>query len=153
MNTLNSIYAYTLEGNKKAPELILKLSDNFKYVLHEGQKNIVSITDDLKHIKDFIEINKLRWGEKNDVIFKDNVDNNQLQIAPLLLITFVENAIKYTSKLKGNHHKIEIEYLENNNIFHFSCKNSFDKNYNFLMNGSRVVLDYQTQKRDLIIFL
>ncbi|WP_299671786.1 histidine kinase [uncultured Polaribacter sp.] len=129
LNTLNSIYAFSLEGNKKAPELILKLSDNFKYVLHEGQKNTVSIADDLSHIKDFIEINRLRWGEKINIIFTNKIENNQLQIAPLLLITFIENAVKYTSKLKGNYHKIEIEYMVKNNRLIFSCNNSFDKNY------------------------
>jgi sensor histidine kinase YesM len=129
LNTLNSIYAYTLEGNKKAPELILKLSDNFKYVLHEGQKNKVSILNDVDHIKDFIEINRLRWGDKIDITFINEIENQELQITPLLLITFVENAIKYSSKLKGNHHKIEIEYLTQNNKLTFSCKNSFDKDY------------------------
>jgi LytS/YehU family sensor histidine kinase len=129
LNTLNSIYAYSLEGNKKAPELILKLSDNFKYVLYEGQKNKVSLLNDLNHIKDFIEINRLRWGDKVEFVFTNEIENEDLQVSPLLLITFVENAVKYTSKLKGNHHKIEIEYLEKNNRLTFSCKNSFDKNY------------------------
>jgi sensor histidine kinase YesM len=129
LNTLNSIYAYTLEGNKKASELILKLSDNFKYVLYQGQKNKVSILEDLEHINDFLEINRLRWGEKIDIIFTHEIKNRDLQITPLLLITFVENAVKYTSKLKGNHHKIEIGYLEKNNVLTFSCKNSFDRNY------------------------
>jgi sensor histidine kinase YesM len=129
LNTLNSIYAYSLEGNRKASELILKLSDNFKYVLHEGLMNKVSIVNDLEHIKDFIEINRLRWGDKIEFVFTNEIENKKLQIAPLLLITFVENAVKYTSKLKGNHHTIEIEYLVKSNMLTFSSKNSFDKNY------------------------
>jgi two-component system LytT family sensor kinase len=129
LNTLNSIYAYALEGNIKAPELILKLSDNFKYVLYEGRKNKVSIANDLEHINDFIEINRLRWGDKLDIFLTSTIDNKDSQISPLLLITFIENAIKYTSKLKGNHHKIKIEYLVKNNKLTFLCKNPFDKNY------------------------
>ena len=130
LNTLNSIYAYSLEGSRKASELILKLSDNFKYILHEGQKSKVAITSDIEHIKDFIEINTLRWGNKIDFKFNEQIENYKLQITPLILITFVENAVKYTSKLKGDYHKIEIEYvIDANNILSFSCRNPFDINY------------------------
>lgn len=152
LNTLNSIYAYSLEGNKKAPELILKLSDNFKYVLYEGQKNKVSLSNDLDHIKDFIEINRLRWGDKIDIAFTHEIENEDLQISPLLLITFVENAVKYTSKLKGDHHKIEIEYIEKNNILRFSCKNSFDKSYKLSnqWEESGIGLSNTTKRLDLM---
>jgi sensor histidine kinase YesM len=149
LNTLNSIYAYSLEGNQKAPELILKLSDNFKYVLYEGQKNKVSLSNDLDHIKDFIEINRLRWGDKVEFVFTNKIENKELQIAPLLLITFVENAVKYTSKLKGNQHKIEIEYLEKNNRLTFSCKNSFDKNYKLYNLWEECVIGLTNTKKRL----
>lgn len=129
LNTLNTLYSYALEHNEKTTDLILKLSDNFKYVLYEGQKSKVSVVKDLNHIKDFIGINELRWNDKIDIILKSNIDDENQQISALLIITFIENAIKYTSKLKGNHHKIEIEYLVNNNILTFSCKNAFNKNY------------------------
>lgn len=129
LNTLNSIYAYSLENNEKTSELILKLSDNFKYILHEGQKYKVSVTNDLEHIKDFIEINNLRWHDKMSINLKSNIDDELQQISPLLLITFIENAIKYSSKLKGNHHKIDIEYLVKNKKLTFFCKNSFNENY------------------------
>ena len=129
-NTLNSIYSYSLEGdNPKASLLILKLSDNFKYVLYKGQTTKVTVNEDLNHIKDYIELQKLRWQDKIEFKLNDKIDNKDLKITPLIIITFVENAVKYTSKLKGKYHCIKVDYIISNNTLKFKCINQFDKSY------------------------
>ncbi|WP_298518940.1 sensor histidine kinase [uncultured Kordia sp.] len=127
-NTLNNIYAYTLTNNEKASELILKLSDNFKYILREGKKEQVSVELDWQHIKDFIYINSLRWEDKIVFEIDEEITNNKLLISPLILITFVENAVKYTSKLKGEN-RIVISLKINNEELFFTCKNPYNAEY------------------------
>ncbi len=128
-NTLNSIYSFSLRGDKKANDLILKLAANFKFILKEGEKEKVTVQRDLNHIKDFIAIHKIRWGDKFRFNITESIDNENSLIAPLLLISFVENAIKYTSKLEGNGHHIDLEYTLKNNVLHFKCRNPFNNSY------------------------
>ncbi|WP_281987071.1 sensor histidine kinase [Aquimarina aggregata] len=122
-NTLNTIYANTLKKDDKAPDLILKLSNNFRYVLHEGQKERVTIYQEIEHLKDYISLQKERLTNKIEVIFSEDIDNPKKQIAPLLLIPFVENAFKYTSVLKGKKHTIKIRLKIQDNDFSFYCEN------------------------------
>lgn len=125
-NTLNTIYANALKKDDKTPELILKLSDGFRYMLHEGQKESVTITQEIQHIKDYVDLQKERLAQKTVVTFNVDIDNLAQELAPLLLIGFVENAFKYTSILKGEQHEIAIHIGLKNKMFSFSCSNPFN---------------------------
>ncbi|MFS4466715.1 sensor histidine kinase [Maribacter sp. 2210JD10-5] len=125
-NTLNTIYANALRKDDKTPELILKLSDGFRYMLHEGQKEFVTIEQEIQHLKDYVHLQKERLSKKVIVNFSTNIDDETQQIAPLLCIGFVENAFKYTSILKGEGHKIDINIKLQNKKLSFLCKNPFN---------------------------
>lgn len=127
LNTLNSIYLYTLKNDKKASELILKLADNFKYVLREGKQEKVTLKADWNHVNDFIKIHQLRWKDKITFEIEEEIEEELLFISPLILITFVENAIKYTSKLRGNN-RIVINLKVLGEQLEFFCKNKYDPN-------------------------
>lgn len=151
-NTLNNIYSYSIQNDTKASELILKLSDNFKYVFHEGQNEQVELKKDWKHLKDFISISKYRWEDK--LIFKidEDFDNQDLLISPLILITFVENAVKYTSKLKGDGHIITIDLNIQDCELSFKCANPYNSNY-FLekeLESSGIGLKNTVKRLDLL---
>ncbi|MGB5819903.1 MAG: histidine kinase [Saonia sp.] len=122
-NTLNTIYANALKGDKKTPDLLLQLSDGFRYLLHEGQQQRVPIAQELKHIKNYIALQKERLNNKVRVDFEASLDNEHIEIAPLLLITFVENAFKYSSMLKGAGHLIQVKMVVKDGQFFFSVKN------------------------------
>lgn len=122
-NTLNTIYSSALTEADQTPELILKLSDNFRYVLHEGQQKQVSLSEEIRHIKDYINLQKARLTDKVIVEFDEEVTDYELQIAPLLLITFIENAFKYTSILQGKDHIISIHIKTSQDRLHFACVN------------------------------
>lgn len=127
-NTLNTIYANALRKDDKTPDLILKLSDGFRYILHEGQKKQVTLQQELQHIKDYINLQQERLSNKIIVEFSEDIDNDEQGIAPLLIIGFIENAFKYTSILKGKDHVIQIKIRTANNVLHFSCENPFQEN-------------------------
>ena len=124
-NTLNTIYVSALDKEDKTPDLILKLSDNFRYVLHEGQKNTVALEKEIRHLKDYIKLQKERLFNKVIINWEENIDNYDQAIPPLLLISFVENAFKYSSMLTGNNHIIDVAIQLQNCSFYFFCKNSY----------------------------
>ncbi len=127
-NTLNTIYANALKKDDKTPSLILKLSNTFRYVLHEGQKEYVSLDQELQHLNDYINLQEERLSNKITVNFSQHVDNEKQKIAPLLLISFVENAFKYSSSIKGQNHIIKIIINVKGNILSFLCQNPFEEN-------------------------
>ena len=126
-NTLNTIYANALKKDDKTPDLILKLSDSLRYVLHQGEKKQVPIKEEIQHLEDYINLQQERLSEKINVLFSKSIDEKEIQIAPLLLISFVENAFKYTSILKGFNHQIEIKLILENGTLFFQCKNPYNE--------------------------
>ena len=94
-NTLNNLYGLTLEKSDEAPKLVLQLSEILDYILYRCDAPRVSLTEDLKNLKNYIEIEKIRYSEKLDLQTDFPKDTGKLKIAPLLLLPFVENAFKH----------------------------------------------------------
>ncbi len=94
-NTLNSLYALTLEKSDEAPEAVLKLSSMMRYVVTESVADYVSLEKELTYINDYIALQKLRLDASTKVFFEVKGDTKGKRIAPLILISFIENAFKY----------------------------------------------------------
>ena len=102
-NTLNNIYSQTQLESPKGSKMIMGLSDILRYILYEGQKPLVSLKQELLMVTEYINLEKLRYGNKLDVhvLIPDKTDD--LYIAPLLLLPFVENCFKHgTSNMLRN---------------------------------------------------
>ncbi len=94
-NTLNNIYSNTQTTSPKASKMILELSDLLRYILYEGNKPLVPLQDELKMIQEYINLEKIRYGNKLEVHFLMPSNTTDIYIAPLLLIPFVENCFKH----------------------------------------------------------
>ena len=94
-NTLNNIFSQTQTESPKGSKMIMGLSDMLRYILYEGQKQLVPLKQELLMITEYINLEKIRYGNKLDVhvLTPDKADN--LYIAPLLLLPFVENCFKH----------------------------------------------------------
>lgn len=94
-NTLNSLYSMTLERSKDAPEAVLQLSSLLRYILYECNGPLVPLSREIQSLKDYIELEKMRFGHRLDISlnFTGNIANRS--IAPLLFLPFVENSIKH----------------------------------------------------------
>lgn len=126
-NTLNTIYACALEKDDKTPDLILKLSDSFRYLLTEGQKSKVSLKKEIRHIKDYINLQEERLSSKIVVDWQEEIDDYEQEIPPLLFISLVENAFKYSSILKGEGHLILLKMKLDKGELTFYSENLFKK--------------------------
>jgi LytS/YehU family sensor histidine kinase len=94
-NTLNNIYCYTQNVSPVASKLVLGLSDLLRSILYECNKNYIAVEKEIKMIKNYITLEKVRYGNKLDVSMNISEDDTGLQIAPLLLLPFVENCFKH----------------------------------------------------------
>jgi len=94
-NTLNNIYGLALKKSDLAPKGILLLSEILSYVLYETKKDFYPLASEIHLINNYIELEKMRWGDEVDVIFEINGNTNNAYITPLILFTFVENSFKH----------------------------------------------------------
>jgi two-component system LytT family sensor kinase len=117
-NTLNTIYGFAMKQSEQTPELILKLSNLLDYILYQIDKPRVSLSEEVLHIKEYIELEKIRFQETLKVSFSSTEINPDLQIPPMLLIPFVENAFKHGGIVNGYLQiEIDVEIEDNNLIF------------------------------------
>jgi len=100
-NTLNTIYGLAMAQSKHTPDIILKLSNLLDYILYQVEKPAVSLKEEVLHIKEYIDLEKIRFQDTLKVKFTSvDIDKN-IQIAPMLLIPFIENAFKHGSIING----------------------------------------------------
>ncbi len=122
-NTLNNLYILTIKKSDRAPEIIAKLSEILDYMLYGCNETYVTIQKEIELIDNYILLEKIRYGKRVKIEFTKDVQK-QVKIAPLLLLTFIENAFKHgvSQELKEAYIHLHIR-VEENNIF-FRIKNS-----------------------------
>ncbi len=94
-NTLNNLYVLTMQKSEKAPETVLKLSEMLDYMLYQCNDNKVTVEKEMQLIQNYIDLESLRYGDRLQLEFEKEIDSSQTQIAPLILISIVENAFKH----------------------------------------------------------
>ncbi len=122
-NTLNTIYGFALKQSKNTPDIILKLSNLLDYILYQVNKPKVSLKEEILHIKEYIELEKIRFQDTLKVNFQVNSISPEIQIAPMLLIPFIENAFKHGSLVDG-FLQIEVLIKVTNDELNFKIVNS-----------------------------
>ncbi len=122
-NTLNSLYALTLQKSDEAPNAVLKLSGIMRYVVTESSQDFVALGKEIDYIKDYIELQKLRLDNSVSLSFEIHGTTTGRAIAPLILIPFIENAFKYGINPDENSF-IEIDITVENQSLHMNVKNS-----------------------------
>ena len=100
-NTLNTMYGFALKKADETPEMILKLSNLLDYLLYQVDKPFVSLNDEINHINDYIELEKMRFNDTLHINFEIENILVDTKIAPMLLLPFVENSFKHGSLKKG----------------------------------------------------
>ena len=94
-NTLNNIYALATAQSEQTAAAIMKLSSIMRYVLTEARNDLVPLEKEILFTSHYIELQKMRLTDKTIVDFSVRGEPLGHQIAPLLLLPFVENAFKY----------------------------------------------------------
>lgn len=128
-NTLNTLYGFALKKSEKAPEMILKLSSLLDYILYQVDKPLVLLQDEIRHIEDYVSLEKSRFQESLQITFNKDLIDEKLEIAPMLLLPFVENAFKHGTQIDGVV-AVNINLKVDENELHFTIENSAKNNKN-----------------------
>lgn len=94
-NALNNLYSLTLKKSDAAPDVVLRLSDMMEYMLYDSDDTFVPLEKEVQYLRNYIELEKLRYGEDAEIQLKTEGDMSCIMIAPLLLLPLVENAFKH----------------------------------------------------------
>jgi sensor histidine kinase YesM len=94
-NTLNNIYSFSLQNSKKTPDLIYRLSSFLDYNLYDSKSEYVPLTKEMEYISNYIELEKVRFGDRLDVSLNIFDDISKSYISPMLTLPLVENAFKH----------------------------------------------------------
>jgi len=94
-NTLNSIYSLAIQKEENTADAIVKLSGLMRYVISDASHDFVTLDKEISYINDYIELQKLRYGQTVEIDYTPCNPRPGMMIAPLLLIPFIENAFKY----------------------------------------------------------
>jgi len=94
-NTLNNIYALALQKSEQTPGMLLKLSSMMRYLLYECNVPQVALQKEIQFINNYIELEKIRHNKNVQINFSLSGNAANSEIAPLLLIPFIENSFKH----------------------------------------------------------
>ncbi len=123
-NTLNNLYTLTLEKSDDAPGVVERLSAMLDYLLYHCNAPQVLVSKEVELIENYIQLEALRYGERLDLTFTHRSDDEQANIAPLLLISPVENAFKHGVSGNVDSPAVDIELVVENGILTFSVWNN-----------------------------
>lgn len=123
-NTLNSLYALTLKKSDLAPEIVLKLSEMMRYMLYECNEKEVPLSKEINYMQNYLELEKLRHGNKMLIDLKVSGDLEDKKIAPLILIPFIENSFKHGVSNQVTHGFVNLELIVQENDLHMELENS-----------------------------
>jgi two-component system, LytTR family, sensor kinase len=101
-NTLNNIYSLVYKKSDDAPEAVMKLSSIMRYMLYDATAEKVPLEKEVEYLLSFIELQNLRLKQKDFVEMNIQGEMSGRNIAPMLLIPFVENAFKHGSRSVKN---------------------------------------------------
>lgn len=109
-NAINSIQDLILQGDvDNSYSYIIKFSKLVRQTLHFSNKNFIDIEDEIELLKIYLELEKLRF--KDDFVFEIETNNiEDLQVPPMLIQPFVENAIKHGLLHKEGQKKLTISF-------------------------------------------
>ena len=123
-NTLNNIYSLSLEKSEQTPETIIKLSDLMRYVLYETKENEQSLQKEIVFIKNYLDLEKIRYSENLQLEFEVIGNPKGKKIAPMLLIHFIENAFKHGANKNIGAVKISIQLEIDEKFLCFRIRNT-----------------------------
>ncbi len=122
-NTLNNIYSLSLSNSSATSESIARLSEILDYILYHCNNLFVSLSGEIKLLENYIALEKLRYDDRLQVHFISEI-KSEIEIAPLILLSLVENAFKHGASQDTETPLIEIKLSVNNNIFQFKVRNT-----------------------------
>ncbi|KAB1158608.1 histidine kinase [Tenacibaculum aiptasiae] len=148
-NTLNNLYALALKKSDKTPEVIAKLSEILDYILYQCKDNYVSLDKEIELLENYIALEKVRYGNRVEVNFEKQIKSD-VKIAPLILLTFVENAFKHGISQEIDKGFITLTIVASEAEIKFKLKNTKPSLYNSNKKRKSIGMENITKQLDFL---
>jgi hypothetical protein len=125
-NTLNNLYSLSLKQAPETPDTVLQLSELMRYVIYRAKEETVELQEEVKYLKDYLDLQRIRLYQDADIEFTVNMKNPGLKIPPLLFIILVENAFKHGIEPAVGDCFLELKLTEIDGEITFFCRNSVE---------------------------
>jgi LytS/YehU family sensor histidine kinase len=146
-NTLNNIYSLSLSNSPVTSTSIGRLSEILDYLLYRCDSPYVPVSGEIHLLKNYIGLEKLRYDERLKIEFTCQV-SEQVQIAPMILLSILENAFKHGTGNDAGKPVIRIDLHADRNLLTFKVVNTFQAKD--AVNAGNIGLSNLTRQLDLL---
>ena len=126
-NTLNSIYRLAEKKEASTPRVIMKLSNMLRYMLYQTNDDMIFIAKEIQFLDDYLDLIQIRFGDSVNLNFNIARIKEPYRIAPLLLLPFIENAIKHGPDRSRTNAWISVFLTIKENVLKFVVENGVNK--------------------------
>lgn len=148
-NSLNVIYALAIENKSETKNAIVQLSDILRYVIYDSGTERVALKDEVLLLNNYIEFNQFRHQDSDNIKFNCEIDDENYQIYPMLMLPLLENSFKYGLKSDIENPYINIDLTLKDNNFIFSIENNYSNGHT--QNNNRSGVGIENIKKNLEI--
>ena len=148
-NTLNNLYALTLKKSDKAPETVLKLSELLDFMLYDCNASKINLDKELQLVKSYIDLEELRYNDNLSIQFDVAGETSKTEIAPLLILPFIENCFKHGISEQTDKSWIKISVNVNDNSIKLLAENSRSARSHEDIKGYKEGIGFENVKRRL----
>lgn len=150
-NTFNNLYGISLKEPERLPDLILQVSKLMRYQLENQDKYWVPLKNELAFIESYIAIEEERVGQRCHIQYeyKNEGKENYDQIAPMMLMPFIENAFKHGANSIESCH-VHISITVKDKCLHMGIKNSIPKNMDPSQVSTGIGLENAQQRLNIV---
>jgi sensor histidine kinase YesM len=122
-NTLNNLYALSMQGSAKAPQMITHLSEIMRYVLYGTRKEKVPLQQEVEFIKSYIALENIRHNSSDVIDFSVQGELAGIQIEPLLFLPLMENSFKHSLQKNLKHKWVKMVLTADSDEIVFQTSN------------------------------
>lgn len=151
-NTLNNLYGLALKNSPNTADSILRLSGLLDFILYECNADRIPLEKEITLIQHYIELERLRFGDRLDIEFKYDTPSADTLLAPLLLLPFVENAFKHGASTFNGSVYVKIDLRVTGNELWLQVENSKNANGKTETNGSKGIGLRNVEKRLQLLY-
>jgi len=149
-NTLNNIYSFAVQNNARTSEMIYRLSALLSYMLYDSKQHMIPLKKEIEYVNNYIELEKIRYGDRLDISLNIFDDIDHFYITPLLLLPLIENSFKHgICNIGNNWIRIDISIVDD--WLSVKIENSYDqKNGNTVNVNKGIGLDNVKKRLDIL---
>ncbi|MEN0050639.1 MAG: histidine kinase, partial [Bacteroidota bacterium] len=149
---INSVYHLIDRNSELAKSTLMQFSSLLRYQLYECNEEKIPLEKEVAYVEDYLAMEKIRRGEEVQMEIDIEIGSDALQIAPLLLTPFLENAFKYLSNYSdASKNKVIVQLFTKEQQLHFQMENTYEKENEESMNRKVGGIGIENVRKRLVL--